>query len=143
MALRLQGGTLRLDPLEGSEEERIFLEVVVPPELDVEIDIADVVAVVKYAAAEGIPVVARGAGSGLAGESLCTGIIFDMTRYMNKIISADEKTAVCEPGAVLDDVNNRLGEFGRQIGPDPSTANRAILSPASSSNFSYPTFALA
>jgi len=45
----------------------------------------DVAAVVKYARSNAIPVVARGAGSGLAGESLCSGIVFDMTRYMNKV----------------------------------------------------------
>ncbi|GAG12713.1 unnamed protein product, partial [marine sediment metagenome] len=47
-------------------------------------DIGDVVAVVKYAAANCVPVVARGAGSGLAGEALCSGIVLDMTRYMNE-----------------------------------------------------------
>jgi len=92
-------------------------------------DIADVVAVVKYAGAHGIPVVARGAGSGLAGESLCSGIVFDMTRYMNEIISVDDggAIAVCEPGVVLDDLNNCLAAYGRKIGPDPSSSNRATV----------------
>jgi len=92
-------------------------------------DAGDVVAVVEYAAAEAIPVVARGAGSGLAGESLSGGIVFDMTRYMNKIISAEDdgQRIVCEPGVVLDDVNKSLAEFGRKIGPDPSSANRAVV----------------
>jgi len=89
----------------------------------------DVVAVVKYAGARGIPVVARGAGSGLAGEALCSGIVFDMTRYMNRIISVDDdgKRAVCEPGVVLDDLNDCLAGYGRKIGPDPSSSNRATI----------------
>jgi FAD/FMN-containing dehydrogenase/Fe-S oxidoreductase len=92
-------------------------------------DAADVAAVVKYAGANGIPVTARGAGSGVAGESLCSGIVFDMTQYMNKIISVDGDGAavVCEPGVVLDDVNRCLGGYGRKIGPDPSSANRATV----------------
>ncbi|MHC4616526.1 MAG: anaerobic glycerol-3-phosphate dehydrogenase subunit C [Planctomycetota bacterium] len=92
-------------------------------------DTADVVAVVKYAAHHKIPVVARGAGSGVAGESLCSGIVFDMTRYMNKIVSMDEggSGVVCEPGVVLDDVNRLLSGYGRKIGPDPSTSNRATI----------------
>jgi len=45
-------------------------------------DIGDIVAVVKYAVAKGIAVAARGAGSGVAGELLCRGIIFDMSLYM-------------------------------------------------------------
>jgi len=89
----------------------------------------DVVAVVKYAASEGIPIVARGAGSGLAGEALCSGIVFDMARYMNKIISVDEggERVVCESGVVLGDLNAELGRYGRKIGPDPSSANRATI----------------
>jgi len=92
-------------------------------------DSGDVAAVIKYAGAKGIPVAARGAGSGLAGESLCSGIVFDMTRYMNKIIDVRDKgrTVVCEPGVVLDDLNNCLAKFGRKIGPDPSSANRAVV----------------
>jgi FAD/FMN-containing dehydrogenase/Fe-S oxidoreductase len=92
-------------------------------------DAGDVAAVVGYAVAEAIPVVARGAGSGLAGESLSGGIVFDMTRYMNKIISVEDngRRVICEPGVVLDDVNKSLAEFGRKIGPDPSSANRAVV----------------
>ncbi|MFZ2148197.1 MAG: anaerobic glycerol-3-phosphate dehydrogenase subunit C [Sedimentisphaerales bacterium] len=92
-------------------------------------DSGDVAAVIKYAGAKDIPVVARGAGTGLAGESLCSGIVFDMTRYMNKIIDVKDggKTVVCEPGVVLDDLNKCLAEYGRKIGPDPSSANRAVV----------------
>jgi FAD/FMN-containing dehydrogenase/Fe-S oxidoreductase len=92
-------------------------------------DAADVVAVVKYACAKGIPVVARGGGSGVAGESLCSGIVFDMRRYMNKIIGVEDggAIAICEPGVVLDDLNNFLAGYGRKIGPDPSSSNRATV----------------
>ncbi|MHC4643780.1 MAG: FAD-binding oxidoreductase, partial [Planctomycetota bacterium] len=92
-------------------------------------DTADIVAVVKYAHARDIPVVARGAGTGLAGEALCSGIVFDMTRYMNRIISVENNgtKAVCEPGVVLEDLNNCLAKYGRKIGPDPSSSNRATV----------------
>ena len=103
---------------------RIVPDCVVAPR-----DSADVVAAVKYAGTKGIPVVARGAGSGVAGESLCSGIVFDITRYMNRIIEVegDGERVVCEPGVVLDDLNNYLIRFGRQIGPDPSSSNRATI----------------
>ncbi len=93
------------------------------------LDVRDIAAVVKYAGAKGVPVAARGAGSGLAGESLCSGIVFDMTRYMNNIIDVTDEggRAVCEPGVVLDDLNNCLAEYGRKIGPDPSSSNRATV----------------
>jgi len=94
------------------------------------LDVSDIVAVVKYAGAKGVPMAARGAGSGLAGESLCSGIVFDMTRYMNNIISVanDGGRVECGPGVVLDDLNNCLAEYGRKIGPDPSSSNRATIS---------------
>jgi len=92
-------------------------------------DNVDVVTVVKYASAKGIPMVARGAGSGVAGESLCSGIVFDMTRYMNKIIDVIDgwETVICEPAVVLDDLNKCLYEYGRKIGPDLSSSNRATI----------------
>ena len=65
-------------------------------------DAGDIAAVIKYAHSENIPVVARGAGTGVAGESLSSGIIFDMTRYMNKIIGVENngEFVTCQPGAV-------------------------------------------
>ncbi len=103
---------------------RIVPQCVVAPR-----DTSDVAAVVGYAAAEGVPVVARGAGSGLAGESLCSGIVFDMTRYMTRIIGIEDdgQKVTCEPGVVLDHLNQYLAQLGRKIGPDPSSANRAVV----------------
>src|SRR4030042_5048165 len=92
-------------------------------------DAEDVAAVVKYAAQNNIPVVARGAGSGLAGEALSSGIVLDTTKYMNKVSSVNDNgnTVTCQPGVVLDEVNKYLLPFGRKIGPDPSSGNRAVI----------------
>ncbi|MGA2323046.1 MAG: anaerobic glycerol-3-phosphate dehydrogenase subunit C [Sedimentisphaerales bacterium] len=92
-------------------------------------DAQDIAAVVKYAKDKQIPVAARGAGSGVAGESLTSGILLDVTRYMNGIIGVENngELVICEPGVVLDELNNYLAKFGRKIGPDPSTANRAVI----------------
>jgi anaerobic glycerol-3-phosphate dehydrogenase C subunit len=89
----------------------------------------DVAAVIKYAVANNIPVSPRGAGSGLGGESLTSGIMLDMTKFMNKIIStnSDGSVITCQVGVVLDDVNKHLAKFGRKIGPDPSSGNRAVI----------------
>ncbi|MGB8226598.1 MAG: anaerobic glycerol-3-phosphate dehydrogenase subunit C [Sedimentisphaerales bacterium] len=92
-------------------------------------NIEDIAAVVQYAGQNNIPVVARGAGSGLGGESLTGGIMLDTTRFMNKIISAsaDGSTVTCEVGVVLDDLNKYLLPFNKKIGPDPSSSNRAVI----------------
>lgn len=92
-------------------------------------DEADVTAVVRYAAENGIAVAARGAGSGLAGESLTTGIVLDTRRYMDAIIetAADGSWVKVQPGVVLDKLNAHLSGWGRKIGPDPSSSNRAVI----------------
>ncbi len=101
---------------------RIVPQCVVAPR-----DVRDVAAVVQYAARHRLAVAARGAGSGLAGEALCQGIVLDMTRYLKRILRVDGELVTCEPGVVLDDLNKRLLESDRKIGPDPSSANRATV----------------
>lgn len=105
-----------------SSSYRILPQCVVAPQ-----DVRDVVSVVQYARGEGLAVAPRGAGSGVAGESLCSGIVLDMTRYMKQITRIDGELVTCEPGVVLDDLNKRLAESRRKIGPDPSSANRATI----------------
>ncbi|MGE5293987.1 MAG: FAD-binding oxidoreductase, partial [Solirubrobacterales bacterium] len=101
---------------------RIVPQCVVAPR-----DVQDVVAVVQYARDLGLPVAPRGAGSGVAGESLCGGIVLDMTRYMKGISGIGGELVTCEPGVVLDDLNKRLAQIGRKFGPDPSSGNRATI----------------
>ena len=92
-------------------------------------DAEDISAVIKYASDNQLSVTARGAGSGLAGESLTDGIVIDMIRYMNNIIGYDshDKTVTCQSGVVLDELNDYLKPFGRKIGPDPSSSSRATV----------------
>lgn len=92
-------------------------------------DEADTVEIIRYAAMNSIPVAARGAGSGLAGESLTSGIVLDMRRYMNVVLetAADGSWVRVQPGVVLDTLNAHLSKWGRKIGPDPSSGNRAVL----------------
>jgi len=101
---------------------RIVPECIVVPR-----SVEDIVAVVQVAATEGIPIAPRGAGSGLAGESLCAGIVLDMTHMTRIDVHDHGETVTCEPGAVLDDVNAALAPLGRKIGPDPSSGNRATI----------------
>ena len=61
---------------------------------------ADVVACVRYAADHGIPLHARGAGTGLAGESLGPGLVIDFAHTMRRIIGVDGDQVRVQPGVV-------------------------------------------
>ncbi len=89
----------------------------------------DVVACVRYAAETGTPIAGRGGGSGLAGESLTTGIVLDFSRYLDRTIQTDldDNWVRCQPGVVLERLNAALDRVGRLFGPDPSSANRATI----------------
>lgn len=85
--------------------------------------LADVVATVKYAAEHKVPIHARGAGTGLAGESLGGGIVVDFSRYMRRILRNDEDSVTLQPGVVHAHLNERLREHDRQFGPDPAMSS--------------------
>src|SRR3954454_10706811 len=82
---------------------------------------ADVRHVLRYAAEQSLGVQARGAGTGLAGESLGGGLVVDFSRSMRRIIGTTADTVTVQPGVVLGQLNRYLAGFGRQFGPDPAT----------------------
>src|SRR5438045_4068271 len=80
----------------------------------------DVVATVRYAAENQLPIHARGAGTGLAGESLGRGLVVDFSRYLRRIVADDGETVRVQPGVVLESLNRHLRRSGRLFGPDPA-----------------------
>ncbi len=84
---------------------------------------ADVAAVAQYAQEHAISLHPRGAGSGVAGESLGRGLVIDFSRYMRRWFPiASQPTSVrVQAGLVLAALNRDLASSGRQFGPDPAT----------------------
>ena len=85
--------------------------------------VADVVACVQYAAQHNLPLHARGAGSGVAGESLGPGLILDFSYYMRRLLAIGEDTVRVQPGMILGQLNRQLAIHDRLFGPDPATRN--------------------
>jgi glycolate oxidase len=88
---------------------------------------ADVQAALRFATAHRVPVVPRGAGTGLAGAAQAgAGELVLSTRSMTRVleISRDDELAVVEPGVLNADLNAQLAEHGMFWAPDP--ASRAI-----------------
>jgi FAD/FMN-containing dehydrogenase/Fe-S oxidoreductase len=81
----------------------------------------DCVSCVQYAAEHNLSIHPRGAGSGLAGESLGNGIVLDFSRYFRRWSFADGGRVRVQPGLVLAQLNRELQPHGRFFGPDPAT----------------------
>ena len=96
----------------------------------------DLIAALAVCGELGVPLVGRGAGTSIAGNALSAGLVLDTSRYLNRVLSVDpeQRTAVVEPGAVLDSVTRAAAPFGLRFGPDPSTHSRATIGGAIGNN---------
>ncbi|SED05664.1 FAD/FMN-containing dehydrogenase [Streptomyces misionensis] len=109
--------------MDASNYRRVPAGVVAPRDAD------DVAAVLGVCRARGVPVVARGGGTSIAGQATGTGVVLDFTRHMNGLLELDPgtRTAVVQPGLVLDRLQRAAAPHGLRFGPDPSTHSRCTL----------------
>ncbi|MER7462772.1 FAD-binding and (Fe-S)-binding domain-containing protein [Streptomyces sp. NPDC097981] len=109
--------------MDASNYRRVPVGVVAPR------DAGDVAAALRICADAGVPVVPRGGGTSIAGQATGTGVVLDLTRHMNALVSLDPaaRTAVVQPGLVLDRLRAAARPYGLTFGPDPSTHSRCTL----------------
>lgn len=109
--------------MDASNYRRVPAGVVAPR------DAEDVVAALAVCREHGVPVVPRGGGTSIAGQATGTGVVLDFTRHMNRVLDVDpdSRTAVVQPGVVLDGLRSTVGVYGLTFGPDPSTHSRCTL----------------
>ncbi|MFJ9147144.1 FAD-binding and (Fe-S)-binding domain-containing protein [Streptomyces sp. NPDC102270] len=109
--------------MDASNYRRVPLGVVAPLDAD------DVAAVLEVCRTHGVPVVPRGGGTSIAGQATGTGVVLDFTRHMNRVLALDPeaRTAVVQPGLVLDRLQDAAAPHGLRFGPDPSTHSRCTL----------------
>ena len=76
-----------------------------------------------------MPVVTRGAGTSLAGQTAGQGLVLDTSRHMDAIGEVDlaARRVRVGPGVVQEDLNRAVARHGLGFGPDTSTSNRATL----------------
>ncbi len=79
------------------------------------LDVADLVTLVEYAAANSWPLVPRGAGTGLAGESLGDGLIVDMSRHFRAVSAVGDDWVRVQAGLTLGELDAALGPSGRRL----------------------------
>ncbi|WP_329324549.1 FAD-binding and (Fe-S)-binding domain-containing protein [[Kitasatospora] papulosa] len=112
-----------LTTMDASNYRRVPQAVVAPRDAD---DVAETLRVCREHAT---PVVPRGAGTSIAGQATGTGVVLDFTRHMRRILELDpgSRTAVVQPGVILDDLRAAAAPHGLTFGPDPSTHSRCTL----------------
>lgn len=115
--VRFDDGTRALYAVDGSNYRQVPIGVVIPKTIE------DVIQTVAVARKHNAPLLPRGGGTSLAGQSCNVAVIIDFSKYLNKIteLNAAEKYAWVEPGCVLDKLRNRANEHNLTFGPDPST----------------------
>jgi FAD/FMN-containing dehydrogenase/Fe-S oxidoreductase len=91
--------------------------------------VSDIRKILQFAVQEKSCVTLRAGGTSLAGQVVGSGIIIDISRFMNRIleINKDEMWVRVEPGVVLDELNLKLKEYGLFFGPETSTSNRCNI----------------
>ena len=91
--------------------------------------LADVEKTVNICADQEVPILPRGAGTSLSGQSVGPAVVVDFSKYLNQILRLDpqQRVARVQPGVVLDDLNAAAKPFALQFGPDVATSDRANL----------------
>jgi FAD/FMN-containing dehydrogenase/Fe-S oxidoreductase len=116
--VRFSPGDRGLYSATGANYRQLPIGVVLPRTVD------DVIATVAACRQHGAPLLSRGGGTGLAGQTTNTAVVIDFSKYLNGIdeIDAERRLARVQPGLILDHLRNAVeGEHELTFGPDPST----------------------
>jgi FAD/FMN-containing dehydrogenase/Fe-S oxidoreductase len=121
--VRFDAASRALYATDASNYRQIPIGLVVPR------DEEDVIAAVAECRAVGAPVLARGAGTSLAGQGCNVAVVLDFSKYMGRIgrVDAEARTVHVQPGAVLDRVREAAEVHGLTFAPDPATHSRCTL----------------
>src|SRR5262245_61143173 len=121
--IRFDAASRRLYSTDASIYQVEPLGVVIPRTAE------DVVATMQVCAEMAVPIIARGGGTSLSGQSIGPGVIIDYSKYLNAVLDLDPvtRTVRVQPGVVLDQLNRAAAVHDLQFGPDVSTSSRANL----------------
>jgi FAD/FMN-containing dehydrogenase/Fe-S oxidoreductase len=89
----------------------------------------EVALALRVARERGVPILARGGGTSLAGQTTGTGVVLDFSKHLNRLleVDAERREARVEPGLIRDALNETLRPHGLMFAPETSTSNRAAL----------------
>jgi FAD/FMN-containing dehydrogenase/Fe-S oxidoreductase len=116
--VRFSAGDRALYSATGANYRQLPIGVVIPRTVD------DVIATVATCRGHGAPLLSRGGGTGLAGQTTNVAVVIDFSKYLNSVteIDSEQKLARVEPGLILDHLRNQAEhDHHLTFGPDPST----------------------
>ena len=89
----------------------------------------DVRVAVEIAREEGVSLLPRGGGTSQSGQTVGRSLVIDFTKHLNRLIESDAegRTAIVQPGIVLDELNRQLKSTGLWFPVDVSTSSRATI----------------
>ncbi len=121
--VRFDVGSLGAYSTDSSNYRQIPLAVVAPRTVDAG------AAAIGVCSEHGVPVLSRGGGTSLAGQTTNAAVVIDWTKYCNRLVHVDPESRRCvtEPGIALDDLNRQLSEYGLMFGPKPSTHHSCTI----------------
>lgn len=121
--VRFDDGSKALYATDASNYRQTPLGIVIPRDGD------DVVAAMSICRRHQAPVLGRGGGTSLAGQCCNAAVIFDYSKYMNKVVSIDveRKLARVMPGTILDALRAKTEDYHLTFGPDPATHTHCTL----------------
>ncbi len=90
---------------------------------------ADIRELIAFANQHGVGLIPRTAGTSLAGQVVGNGIVVDVGRHLNRIVSTDAaaRRVRVQPGVVRNELNLALKPLNLFFTPETSTANRAMI----------------
>src|SRR3989442_10052966 len=121
--VRFDAGSRALYATDGSNYRQVPIGVVIPTNTE------DVVQTVALCRRYHVPLLSRGGGTSLAGQTCNTAIVLDMSKYMRTIldINPEQKLARVQPGLVLDALRLAAEQYHLTFGPDPATHAQCTL----------------
>ncbi len=116
-------GARALYAADSSNYRQVPIGVVLPETID------DIVAAVAICREFDAPVLMRGAGTSLCGQTCNVAVVLDVSRHLDRIVSIDPqaRTAIVEPGVICDSLRDAAEKHGLTFGPDPATHSRCTL----------------
>jgi FAD/FMN-containing dehydrogenase/Fe-S oxidoreductase len=121
--VRFDAGSRATYASEASNYRQVPIGIVLPRTVD------DMVTVMRACHEADVPVLTRGAGTSMCGQSVNVAVIIDTSRHLTQIEELDvaSRTAVVQPGVICDQLKNAAALKGLTFGPDPATHSRCTI----------------